>query len=157
MPITYVQGDPLLTRATTLAFGMNSRGRTELDTFSTAIMQAYPAAFSGYTRRARRDQFKAGDIYFWSEATPRLLFLIVRDSSVGATRLRYVQSVLMTIARDYPLYNLHSLAIAPLGTSYEQGEILKLIDMWLRTSRLPITVYEKVIAGVAAEQELTSR
>jgi hypothetical protein len=157
MPITYVQGDPLLTRASTLAFGMNARGRIETDTFSTRIMQVYPAAFSSFTRRARRDQFKAGQLYFWSEAMPRLLFLIVRDSSVGATRLRYVQSVLMTIARDYPLFNLHSLAIAPLGTSYEQGEILKLIDMWLRGSRLPVTVYEKILPGVAAEQELTTR
>src|SRR5262245_26385965 len=108
MALTFVSGDPLLTRAEFLAFGHNARGRTETGEFDMALMQVYPAPFSTYQRRCRQEKHKAGTLWLWYDSQPGLIFLTVRESSVGATRLRYVQSVLMSLARDYPLHGIHS-------------------------------------------------
>jgi hypothetical protein len=154
MPLTFVTGDPLLTKAAVLAIGHNAKGRTEMDDFAMTLMREYPAAFSTYTRLARTGRQKGGDLYIWSEAKPRLLFLTVRDSSVGATRLRYVQKALISIARDYTLYNMPSLAIARLGNHYERSEIEALYNIWLKQTTLPVIVYQAYQAGVAAEESL---
>ena len=154
MSLTFVTGDPLLTKAAVLAIGQNAKGRTEMDSFSMTIMQEYPAAFSSYIRQARKGRQKGGDLFIWSEAKPHLLFLTVRDSSVGATRLRYVQKALISIARDYTLYNMASLAIAPLGNAYERSEIESLYHTWLKHIALPVVVYHEYQAGVAAEENL---
>jgi hypothetical protein len=154
MSLTFVTGDPLLTKAAVLAIGHNAKGRIEMDEFAMTMMREYPAAFSTYTRQARKGRQKGGDLYIWSEAKPRLLFATVRDSSVGATRLRYVQKVLITIARDYTLYNMPSLAIAPLGNHYERSEIEALYHTWLKHTALPVVVYQAYQAGVAAEENL---
>src|SRR5688572_7402483 len=103
MPLFYVSGDPLLTRAQTLAFGHNLRGRTEVSKIDTALFYRYPTAFSAYQKNCRNQKFHAGEYWLWRESSPMLMFMIIRESSVGATRLRFVQSVLMALARDYRL------------------------------------------------------
>lgn len=152
MPVNYVQGDPLLTQATHLAIGHNAKGRSELGAFETDAMRRYPVAFSAYTRKARRGQIKVGEIFLWTESQPTLIFLTVRASSVGATRLRYVQNVLMTLARDYRLYNIESLAIAPLGNPVERPEIRTLYPYWLAQSALPVAVYDEYLPDVQADE-----
>lgn len=154
MALTFVSGDPLLTRAHFLAFGHNARGRTETGAFDMALMQQYPAPFSTYQRRCRQDKHKAGTLWLWSEAQPGLMFLTVRESSVGATRLRYVQSVLMSLARDYPLYGIRSLAIAPLGNEFERAEIQSLFDTWFGNIALPVVAYTEYVPGVQADEGL---
>lgn len=152
MPLYHVEGDPMLTRAQTLAFGHNAKGRTEMGDLETRLMRHYPTAFSTYTRQAKRGKRAVGSFYKWEDTQPQLLFLTVRASSVGATRLRYVQSILITIARDYRLYNLQSLAIAPLGNPYEYAEIRPLYDMWLRNIALPVVVYDAYQPDVLADE-----
>jgi hypothetical protein len=63
---------------------------------------------------------------------------------VGMTRIRYVENALMTIARDYPLYGLTSVAIAPLGNKEERPLLHPLVDYWLKMCPLPVLVYEEV-------------
>lgn len=152
MTLKLVTGDPLLTQMPYLAVGHNARGRSELGDFETALAQKSPAALASYTRKARRGKIKPGTLWFWSEAQPKLIFLSIRDSAVGATRLRYVQSVLITLARDYSLYNIQGVALAPLGNAYEQPEILKLLEMWLAPSPLPIVAYTAYLQGVQADE-----
>jgi hypothetical protein len=152
MALTFVSGDPLLTRAHFLAFGHNARGRTETGSFDMALMQHYPAPFSTYQRRCRQDKHKAGTLWLWYESNPGLAFLTVRESSVGATRLRYVQAVLMNIARDYRLHGLQTLAIAPLGSAFERAEINLLCETWLTKIALPVVVYTDYLPGIQAEE-----
>lgn len=154
MSLTFVKGDPLLTKAAVLAIGHNAKGRTEMDDFSMTMMRQYPAGFSTYLRQARKGRQKGGELFAWSQSNPHLLFLTVRDSSVGATRLRYVQKALITIARDYTLYNMPSLAIAPLGNRYERNEIESLYYTWLKNISLPVVVYVDYEAGVEADEGL---
>jgi hypothetical protein len=142
MPITFVTGDPLQTTAQILAFGHNARGRTELGMIETRLMQTYPPAFAMYQRACRAGRIRAGDIWIWRESKPQLMFMAVRESSVGATRLRYVQAVAIRLAREYPLLGIKSLAIAPLANRYEWGEIRQVLTMWLEKSRLDVTIYQ---------------
>lgn len=152
MPLKFVTGDPLLTQCAMLAVGHNAAGRSELDTFSTRLLSVAPAAYSAYLRKAQRGQIKTGSFFVWRETKPALLFLCVRDSAVGATRLRYVQAVCISLARDYKLYQLTSLAIAPTGNAYEAAEIHKLYELWFKSSKLEVVVYTSYQAGLAADE-----
>lgn len=154
MPVTFVRGDPTLTRAHMLAFGHNRRGRIELGSLESHLMNTNPAAFSAYRRRCRQGRVRAGTYWVWREARLPLVFLVVRDSSVGATRLRYVQSVCIQLARDYALEGINSLAIAPLGLPGEWDEIQAVLKTWFRLSNLPVMVYDRYLPGVQAEETL---
>lgn len=154
MPVQRLSGDPLLTQAQTLAFGHNARGRIELGPLETQLMQRYPAAFSSYGRRCRAQRQRSGDLWLWSENSPHLAFLTIRDSAVGATRLRYVQGIMIDLARDYKLLGISSLAIAPLGNDYERPELHSLVEQWLGLSGLPCVLYDDYVPGLAAEESL---
>lgn len=151
MPLLTVTGDPLLTQCQFLAFGHNAKGRTEMGDFEAAVMRRYPAPFSVYRRACNKGKIRAGEPWFWRESHPHLIFLPIRQSSVGATRLRFVQSVLLSLARDYRLWNLQSIAFAPLGNIYEWSEIQPMITQWLGNVDIPIVVYENYQAGIPAE------
>ncbi len=142
MPLTYTTGDPLQTTLQTLALGHNAKGRTETNVLEMRIQAEYPAAFASYSRLCRQGRVKPGGLWLWSESIPRLLFLTVRETSVGTTRLRYVEAALMTIARDYLLYGLESLAVAPLTGTEEWPNLRPVVDYWLRACPLEIVVYE---------------
>jgi hypothetical protein len=152
MPLKFVSGDPLLTKCDMLAIAHNAKGRTEVDVLAMRLMREFPTAFSSYVQRCRRDKQKGGDLFFWIDTKPKLLFLTVRDSSVGATRLRHVQKCLMTIARDYKLYHMKSLALIPIGTPYEQLEIKPLYETWFSKMTLPVIVYENYQDSVQADE-----
>lgn len=142
MPIAFVTGDPLQTSAQVLAFGHNARARTELGHIEMRLMQTYPPAFAMYQRACRAERVRAGDLWIWRESKPQLMFMVVRESSVGATRLRYVQSIVIRIAREYRLLGIHSLAIVPLANRYEWDEIRQVLVMWLEKSDLDVRIYD---------------
>ena len=152
MPLIYVSGDPALTQAQTLAISHNAKGRSEMGELHTHLLREQPAAFSMYQRQCRNQKIKGGTYWMWTEAKPRLLFLVLRDSSVGATRLRYVQSAIINLARDYRLEGIQSLAITPLGQPHEWKEIKLILDTWFRSSKLPVVVYNDYQPGITADE-----
>ncbi len=152
MTVRYLCGDPLLTQSAYLAFGYNARARSEVGALETALLTRYPAAFASYRRAARKGRVKAGAYWLWSDSQPKLLFLTVRLSNVGATRLRYVQAVLLALARDYRREGITSLAIARVGNAHEWAEIRRLIDIWLNPIALPVMVYEEYLPNVRADE-----
>jgi hypothetical protein len=154
MTFLYVSGDPLLTRAQFLAFGHNARGRTELGNLETELLNRYPAPFSVFRRQCKTGRVETGTFWLWHESTPSLAFLVIRESSVGATRLRYVQSALLALARDYSLESIHSIAIAPLGHLQEWPEILRLLESWLNPLPIPIIVYQTYLPGIQAAENM---
>jgi hypothetical protein len=145
MPITITSGDPLLTDAQTLIFGHNAKARTEVGAFEMRLFNLYPAAFATYRKQCTSGRIKPGALWLWRESQPFLGFMVIRESSVGATRQRYVENALMTLARDYRLYSLTSVAIAPLAGMEEWAALRPLMDSWLRSCPLPITVYEQYV------------
>lgn len=151
MPVTYLSGDPLLTRAQVLAFGHNAKCRTESGIFETILLDRYPAAFATFGKNCRGGKIRAGSLWVWRESQPALGFMVVRESSVGATRLRYVEAIALGLARDFRLEGIRSIAIAPLGDSLEWPAFKPVLDYWLGQSALTCLVYEQYAAGVAAE------
>lgn len=151
MPLTYVTGDPLLTASQTLGFGHNARARTETGALETRLLDRSPAAFAGYRRLIASGRLKPGGLWVWRETRPYLAFLVVRESAQGSARLRFVEAVAMTIARDYRLYGLESLALAPLGSAEEWPLLQTVVQHWLADCPLPVTVYAGYAPGVAAE------
>lgn len=143
MPITFTEDSFLQTNAQTRAFGHNAHGKTETGTLETQLMFQYPTAFASYRRQVKAGKYKAGDIWLWQEGTTPLIFLIVRESAVGATRLRYVQQIVMTLARDYRLLGIRELALAPLGDAYERPEIEQLLTGWFAPSALSVLAYRR--------------
>jgi len=154
MSLLYVSGDPLLTHAQFLAFGHNARGRTELGIFETELLNRYPAPFAAFRRQCKRGRIETGTFWLWRESTPNLAFLVIRESSVGATRIRFVQSAMLGLARDYGLERIQSIAIAPLGSEQEWTEILRLLDSWLNSLPIPIIVYQTYLPGIQAAENL---
>jgi hypothetical protein len=152
MPLTIVSGDPLLTRAQTLAFGANLKGRSEVGALKTQLLVRYPAAFSTYNKLCKSGRASAGTCWFWRESRPSLAFLIIRESAVGATRLRYVQAVTLALARDWRRLGIESLAIAPLGRETEWPEIRAILNSWFADSPVPVVVYAEYRAGVQADE-----
>jgi hypothetical protein len=151
MPLTYVSGDPLLTQQHMLAFGSNAAGRTETTPLATALLTRYPAAFSSYGKLCHQGRIAPGTIWFWHESKPALAFMVVRETPVGATRLRYVDAVMMALARDYRRDGLRSMALAPIGAEHEQSASKEVTEKWLSKSALPMIVYNEYQPGVAAE------
>lgn len=151
MPLTLVSGDPLLTKQPLLAFGCNAAGRTETTPLASALRTRYPAAFASYDKLCRQGRIEAGMTWFWRESKPALAFMVVRETPVSATRLRYVDSVIMALARDYRLDNIRGVAIAPLGADHEAASIQEIIIRWLTTPTLPVIAYTAYQPGAAAE------
>jgi len=151
MPLTYLSGDPLLTRQQILAFGSNAAGRTETTPLATALLTRYPAAFASYGKLCHQGRIRPGMIWLWRETTPALAVLVVRETPVGASRLRYVEAAIMALARDYRSDNIRSVALAPLGADHEAAGIREVLDHWLARSALPVIAYADYQPGVAAE------
>lgn len=152
MSITFVSGDLLLTRAQVLAFGYNASGRTETGALEMALLNRYPAAFATYGKYCRAGRIKTGTMWLWRETKPALGFMVVRETAVGATRLRYVEAVAMTLARDYKLDNIRSVAMALPGSPLEAPSLKEILTHWLDKSSLPVVVYEHYIPNVQAEE-----
>lgn len=153
MPLTYVSGDPLLTQQQILAFGTNAAGRGETTPLATALLTRYPAAFASYGKQCQQGRITPGMMWLWYDTKPALAFLVVRETPVGATRLRYVDTVMMALARDYRRDSLRSVALAPLGAPHEQSAAKEIIEHWLGKSALPMIVYNEYIPGAAAQTE----
>lgn len=151
MPLTFLSGDPLLTRQQVLALGTNAAGRTETTPLAAALLERYPTAFASYAKQCRQGRIETGTIWYWRETQPFLAFMVVRETPVGATRLRYVDAAAMLLARDYPREGIRSLALAPLGAAHEAEDIKVAVGRWLAKAALPVIFYEAYQPGVAAE------
>jgi hypothetical protein len=141
MTLTLVSGDPLQTRAQMLAFGYNVRGRSEVDPLHTVLQFRHPAAFAAFGKQARAGRIKPGMLWVWRESVPYLGFLVIRESSVGPVRLRHVQTVALTLARDYRLEGYTSVAIGGLCAPAELPPLVEVLRYWLEPSALAVEVY----------------
>jgi hypothetical protein len=154
MSVQIVSGDPLLTQADFLAFAHNARARTEMGPLETRLLRAYPAAFATYSKMARHKRISTGEYMMWRESAPKLIFMVLRQTAVGATRLRYVQDAAMKIIRDHRLEGIKRLAVAPLCDPVQWDEVKKVLVNWFNQTKLPVIIYDKYIPDEAAEETL---
>lgn len=153
MPITFVRGDILLTRAQVIGIGYNARAQHEESPLHTRLAQQHPAAFAAFRKQARAGRISAGECWLWRDASPWLALLVVRHSAPGATRLRYVEQVALHIARDWPQQDgIHTLALAGIGDTGEWPLIRDMLRDWLSGSGLETVVYEEFFPGQRAPE-----
>ncbi len=151
MPVLYTSGDPLLSPAQTLGFGHNVHARAELGALERRLFDRYPAGFAAFRKRAQAGRVQLGMPWIWHDSQPHLAFLVVRESPAGAARLRLVESSVMALARDFRLYGVTSLALAPLADERDWPALKAVLDYWLQLTPLPVVVYERYLPGVAGE------
>lgn len=154
MPLISVSGDPMLTDCQVLAFGYNLRGQSESRDEQIRLLQNHPAMFSVFKRQMGKDKLKAGETWHWNESTPRFQFWLIRESPFGATRIRYVQSIVMSFVRDYQLQDIESLAIIRPGNDLEYEEFKPILAQWLDPLPIPIILYETYEPMVKADESL---
>ena len=155
MPLIRVSGDPVLTDCQVLAFGYNARGQSESRDEQIRLYQSYPAMFSLFRRQAHKGNIKSGTVWQWNETRPNFALWIIRESPFGATRIRYVQSIVMSFVRDYQLYNITSLALIRPGTDIEYEELYPILEQWLNPLPIPIVLYEAYEEGIKADEGLS--
>ncbi|MEO0560770.1 MAG: hypothetical protein AAF125_01555 [Chloroflexota bacterium] len=141
MPLTFTTGDPFTAPQQTIGFGINAAGRTETSPIGAELALRYPAMLATYRKAAKRGRLQPGALWLWTESTPRVLLLIVRETSVGATRPRFVDAAALKIARDHALYGIESLALAPLGRQDETDTINEALGLLLHPSPLEVVAY----------------
>jgi hypothetical protein len=153
LPVKFVTGDILLSRAQVVAIGSNAQGRNETSLLSSELAYRYPAAFSAFRKHAQTARLGAGDYWIWREAMPWIAFMVVRQTSVGATRARYVDEVVQKLARDWQREGIRTLALSRLGEPLEWPALKAVLAYWLDISELPVVVYEEHVSGVAVPED----
>ncbi|MBN1565918.1 MAG: hypothetical protein JXA10_18900 [Anaerolineae bacterium] len=151
MSITTVQGDIFLTRAHTIAFGLNAAGRLGVTPAYTVLQDRYPVFVSDYRRHGRAESFTPGSLWLWRESTPWLAGLITNETLSGATRLRHVEGAMLQLYKEWERAGIRSLAIMRMGTDDEWPGVREVILHYAAQIALPITLYEAYLPGVAAE------
>ncbi len=134
-----------------LAFATNAQGRAEVNPLYTQLQNRYPAAFASYGKQCRQQRIQTGQLWLWRENRPFLGFMVVRASTVGATRLRYIEAIVLKLARDYRREGIQSIAIIQPGTALEWPALKPVLNRWLTNLNLPCVVYEQYLPGVRAE------
>lgn len=153
MPVQFVTGDLFLTRAQTIGVGVAATGRLGTSDVGAAFGDRYPVFVGECLRRGRARTLTPGTVWIWREARPWLAALIVRETPQGATRLRYVESALLAIVRQWEDEQLHSLALLRLGDAGEWPQVRLLLEHTLAGFAARIIVYEDHQPGVDAEAE----
>jgi hypothetical protein len=149
MNIRFVQGDVFLTRMQSVAVGLNTTGRVEVTPFFTTIQDRYPVFVSEYRKRGRAERLTPGDFWVWREGQPWLVGLVIRDTPQGPARLRYIETALLNLYKNWEREGLHSLALALTVDEIERPALHDLVARYLGT--LPVVVYEAHLPSVDAE------
>ena len=151
MPITTVQGDIFLTRAPAIAIGLNATGRLGVTPVHTALQDRYPVFVSDYHKRGRTDSLTPGSLWVWREGTPWVVGLVVGETLQGVIRLRYVETAMLNLIKNWEREGLRSLAMMRMGGDAEWPGVREVVLHYAAQMALDITLYDAYLPGVAAE------
>lgn len=153
MPVFYCTGDIFLSRAQTLAHGVNCRGKMGRG-LAVEFKRRFPEMFKEYKRRCHKKELKPGGAYLEKDITPWVLNLATQDTTRGA-RLGYVKTCFHWVAHNYKKLGITSLAIPRIGAGLgglEWEEVSAAIDDILGALSIPIYVYEYYEPGISGEE-----
>ncbi len=148
MSVSFVRGDIFLTSSHAAAVDLNAAGRLATTPFYTALHDRYPVFVSEYHKQGRAGQLTPGRMWVWPDSRPWLVGLIVRETPQGAARLRFVETALLNLVRDWERAGLRSLALMRLGDEQDWPIIRGLVMDALAPLALPVTVYEAYVPGL---------
>ena len=155
MSVKYLHGDLFLSRAQTLAHGVNCRGRMGAG-IAVEFRRRYPNMYKEYRQRCHREELRPGDLFLWKDGTPWILNLATQDRTSGA-RFTFVEECLTRLARDYANEGIASLAMPRIAAGLgglAWSEVRELIDFLLGPLPIPVFVYEEYVEELAADEGL---
>jgi O-acetyl-ADP-ribose deacetylase (regulator of RNase III) len=151
MSVTIVQGDIFLTRAHTIAIGLNASGRLGAIPLHTVLRDRYPVFVSEYHKRGRAGSLTPGSLWIWRAGDFGIVGLVVCEALQGPTRLRHVERAMLNLYKEWEREGIRSLAITRIGTDDEWSGVREVVLHYAAQMALPITLYETYLPGVAAE------
>ena len=155
MTVFFLKGDLFLSRAQTLAHGVNCRGRMGAG-IAVEFRRWFPAMYKEYRRRCHKDILKPGEFFLWKEDEPWVLNLATQADTGGAN-LSFVREVLTTVAARYVNEGITSLAMPRIAAGLGGcgwGEVRGIIEETFAVHPLPVYVYEEYVEGEEAEEPL---
>lgn len=148
MGVRYVTGDLFLSRAQTLAHGVNCAGRMGRGV-AVEFRRRFPGMYEEYRRRCRSGALRPGGVYLESGTTPWVLNLATQ-ADLGGAEIGSVESCLHWVAREHATQGITSLAMPRIaaglgGLTWES--VRPLIDEVLGPLDLPVLVFESFVPG----------
>jgi hypothetical protein len=151
MSIRFVQGDIFLTQAHAVAVATSASGRFGVSPYHTALHDRYPVFISECGKRGRGSALVPGAVWVWREAQPWLVGMVIQETPQGVVRLRYVETVMLNLYKDWEREGLHSLAMMRFGDDGEWSAARAVLQDYLSRIALPVIVYEDYQPGVDGE------
>lgn len=151
MTLSYARGDLLLGSRQTAGIGLSATGRLGVEPLAIALLDRFPTFVSDYQRRCRAATLPPGTVWLWRETRPWLMGLIVRETTQGPARLRYVEAALLYLANHWQAEGLTSLVLMRPGETDDWPAVRDLIEQYLGALALPVTICETYAAGVPLE------
>jgi len=153
MPVTFVEGDLFLSRAQTLAHGVNCRGKMGKG-IAVEFRRRFPDMYQEYRRRCHHRLLKPGGYYLEKTTDPWVLNLATQDR-VGGAELAFVASCLQLLAQQHDREGITSIAMpriaAGLGGLVWQ-DVKELIQRVAGPLPITVVVYEDFVPGLAAAE-----
>jgi O-acetyl-ADP-ribose deacetylase (regulator of RNase III) len=153
MPIHYLRGDLFLSRAQTLAHGVNCRGRMGAG-IAVEFRRRAPEMFQEYRRRCHHQLLRPGDLFLWTSTTPWILNMATQAASGGAVE-GYLEQCLRRLAAEYDDLGITSLAMPRIAAGLG-GLPWETVRYWLQQllGDLPIAiyVYDEFVEGLQVHE-----
>ena len=155
MPIQYVTGDLFLSKAHTIAHGVNCEGKMGAGV-AVEFRRFFPDMYKEYRKLCHKNILKAGSYFLWKEGTPWVLNLATQSGKRGA-KIYYVENVLQCLAENCGHEGISSIALPRIASGLgglKWGTVKSIIDTHLGELSIPVVVYENYIQGLEAEEAL---
>jgi hypothetical protein len=154
MSVRVVQGDIFLTRAQAIAIGIDAAGRLGASALYATLHDRCPVFVSECRKHGRAGTLTPGTVWTWHDGVPWVVGMVVRETPQGATRLRYVEAVMLNLYKNRERDGLLSLAVMRLGDDTEWPSLRPVVETYLNQLELPALIYEEYLPGIAAEMPI---
>lgn len=144
MPVYYREGDIFLSRAKTLAHGVNCKGRMR-NGVAVQFRLKFPKMYKQYKNLCHRNELNPGDVFLYKDSDPWVLNLATQ-ADLGGAKLEYIEKCLEWIAENYKIEGIQSIAIPRIGAGLGRlnwREVKGIINRILDDMEIPVYVYEE--------------
>jgi O-acetyl-ADP-ribose deacetylase (regulator of RNase III) len=155
MAVRFVTGDLFLSKAQTLAHGVNTRDKMGRG-IAVEFKLRFPGMYEEYRRRCRTGELLPGGVYLEKSQIPWVLNL-ASQATMGGAELKDVQSCFEWISANYASEGIVGIAMPRIAAGLgglPWGEVKDLIVQILRPLPIPVYVYEQFISGIKTAEEV---
>lgn len=162
--IKYVAGDILKSKCQAVAHGVAPNDDFKQG-LALALRENWPSMYKDFRHYAQTSHPKSGSLWTWAGAGGvRIINLFTQEGSEGhkaaaggKATLTHVTHCLKALRKEVEANSIKSVALPKLATgvgSLDWKDVEPLIKEHLSDLKIPVVVYEKFTAGVAADEGL---